>query len=253
VVPRNSPLCCLSRPPSARSLAAISAPRSLLCSPSDPARSTRQNLLRDAPLPPPPPHHGAMQAGTWPASGNPHALDLGTSNQRLHPQSASSPSRSLRLHSPRRPRPRNQRLRLHKIGPESNMESGIPTAISVRFHSPRRPPSSPSRSLRLDRGRTTVAPALLAVTPSLPPIVVAAPRSIFPNPPRPSPRNKATIAVSTRSTQQQDRSAGEVLVELDGIVGGAAHGAHPGGELASERLLQGTEELAIEVEREQRV
>jgi hypothetical protein len=59
--------------------------------------------------------------------------------------------------------------------------------------------------------------------------------------------------VSTRSTQQQDRSAGEVLAELDGIVGGAAHGAHPGGELASERLLQGTEELAVEVEQEQRV
>uniref|UniRef100_A0A804LPJ7 Bicarbonate transporter-like transmembrane domain-containing protein n=1 Tax=Zea mays TaxID=4577 RepID=A0A804LPJ7_MAIZE len=43
------------------------------------------------------------------------------------------------------------------------------------------------------------------------------------------------------------------IVELDGIVGGAAHGAHPGGELASERLLRDTEELAVEVEREQRV
>jgi hypothetical protein len=46
---------------------------------------------------------------------------------------------------------------------------------------------------------------------------------------------------------------GEVLAELDGVVGGAAHGAHPGGELAGERLLQGTEDLAVEVEREQRV
>jgi len=48
-------------------------------------------------------------------------------------------------------------------------------------------------------------------------------------------------------------SDGEVLAELDGVVGGAAHGAHPGGELAGERLLQGAEDLAVEIEREQRV
>jgi hypothetical protein len=46
---------------------------------------------------------------------------------------------------------------------------------------------------------------------------------------------------------------GEVLAELDGVVGGAAHGAHPGCELAGERLLEGTEDLAVEVEREQGV
>jgi hypothetical protein len=58
------------------------------------------------------------------------------------------------------------------------------------------------------------------------------PSSIFPNPPRPSPRNRATIAVSTRSTQQQDRS---VRDDDDGFRG-ASEGVCPSSRPRQQRL-----------------
>ncbi|KAF3796772.1 hypothetical protein EJ110_NYTH01070 [Nymphaea thermarum] len=46
---------------------------------------------------------------------------------------------------------------------------------------------------------------------------------------------------------------GERALQLDGVIRGVAHSGHSGGEFAGQRLLQRPEDLAVKVEREQRV